>query len=141
MGLFSCQGSRSTSTGLTGHPITSQLHRVISNQTHSLTAQGQNRFTEKTTTVPEERKPRLAPLAHRHSHTLTVLVIKFSQIPRSSTRKDSLLWAVQGCQDHHVRMTLKQVCVLFYLTKPSHLFPHQFSLHPPPHPHQNVPQF
>lgn len=77
-------------------------HRVgVSNQIHT----GSNHFTEKTTILPEEWKPNpdwlltLYTLTRTHAHTHTVLVIKFSRIPRSA--RDSLLWAVQGCQDHH----------------------------------------
>lgn len=86
---FSCE----TVTGLT-----SQLHSMLSNHIHSYST-GSHGSTEKTTTAPEEGKPRVTALPHTHIKHYSV--IKFSRIPQSAAQKDSLLWAVQGCQDHH----------------------------------------
>lgn len=103
-GFLPAKGHDQPAQNLTGQPITSQLHSDI--QSDSLSnSTGSNHFTEKTTIVPEEWKPTQADQSHtythRHTHTHSLLVIKFSRIPRSSTWTDSLLWAVQGCQDHH----------------------------------------
>lgn len=54
---FSCD----TVTGLT-----SQLHSMLSNHIHSYST-GSHGFTEKTTTAPEERKPRVTALPHTHT--------------------------------------------------------------------------
>lgn len=125
LGHYCCENSSwSTVTALTEHHI-SQLHSVVSNHIHSYST-GSNGLTEKNTTVPEDRKS-----DHAHSHIKQYFVIKFSQIPRSSTWQDSLLWGLQGCQDHHDDSKLLS-------TNP--LFSPQF-LNFPPLPTQNVPQF
>lgn len=84
---------------------------------------GSNHFTEKTTIVPEERKPRLA--THTDTHTQTDRDSTCGQVfsnptelhMKKKTRSSGLFKDVRI-----IAMTLKQVS-----TKPSHLF----SLHSP----------
>lgn len=78
-------------------PHITVAQRVI--QSYSLLQHRVTWFYRQDYCTPEERKPRVTTLPHTHIKHNSV--IKLSQIPRSSAGRDSLLWAVQGCQDHH----------------------------------------
>lgn len=69
----------------------------VTSHIHSYST-GSHGFTDKTTAPLRKENPEW-PLFI--THTKHNSVIKHSQIPRSSAWRDSLLWVVQGCQDHH----------------------------------------